>query len=110
MTHDFVVFILYGAPRKITFADMRQGGVRGILAYRSDNRSSHSIALSDDDRACDFRLSDIKTRFICKVYGKRGADVQPDFNWKGNDGLLLSAPPKQPFGPTTSLSPLEHCA
>jgi hypothetical protein len=47
------------APRKIIFADMRQGGVRGILAYRSDYRSSHSIALSDDARADDVRLSDI---------------------------------------------------
>jgi hypothetical protein len=31
--------------------------------------------------ADDVRLSDLEPRFICKVCGKRGADVRPDFNW-----------------------------
>jgi len=29
----------------------------------------------------DTRLSDIEERFTCRVCGKRGADVRPDFNW-----------------------------
>jgi hypothetical protein len=28
------------------------------------------------------RLSDIEERFTCRVCGKRGADVRPDFNWE----------------------------
>jgi hypothetical protein len=30
--------------------------------------------------ADDVRLSDIEERFTCRVCGKRGADVRPDFN------------------------------
>jgi hypothetical protein len=29
------------------------------------------------------RLSDIEPRFVRTACGKRGADVRPDFNWKG---------------------------
>ena len=32
-------------PIKITFADMRAAGVRGILIYCCDYRRGHSIAL-----------------------------------------------------------------
>jgi hypothetical protein len=27
------------------------------------------------------RLSDLEARFVCKVCGKTGADVRPDFHW-----------------------------
>jgi hypothetical protein len=43
-------------------------------------RCSHSIAISGDGWPDDLRLSDIEARFVCRVYGKRGADVRPDFN------------------------------
>ncbi len=70
-------------PVKITFADMRESGVRGILVFCSDYRCSHSIALSADRWPDDVRLSDIEPRFVCTACGKRGADVRPDFHWKG---------------------------
>ena len=35
-------------PQKITFAEMREQGVRGILVYCVDYRCSHSIAISTD--------------------------------------------------------------
>jgi len=35
-------------PQKITFAEMREQGVRGILVYCADYRCSHSIAISTD--------------------------------------------------------------
>ena len=37
----------------------------------------------------DLRLSDIEERFTCRVRGKRGADVRPDFNRdrKPNGGM-----------------------
>jgi hypothetical protein len=65
---------------KITFADMRAAGVRGILVY-SDYRCSHSLALMADQWPDCMRLSDLEPRFICAACGKRGADVRPDFNW-----------------------------
>jgi hypothetical protein len=68
-------------PVKITFAQMRNSGVRGILVYCSDYRCSHSIAISGDVWPDDVRLSDIEPRFVCTACGKRGADVRPDFNW-----------------------------
>ena len=35
-------------PQKITFAEMRDMGMRGLLVYCADYRCSHSIAISDD--------------------------------------------------------------
>ena len=33
-------------PTKITFGEMREMGVRGVLVYCADYRCSHSIAIS----------------------------------------------------------------
>jgi len=67
--------------QKITFADMRAAGVRGILGYCCDYRCSHSIALMAEQWPDDVRLSDFEPRFICKACGKRGADVRPNLSW-----------------------------
>jgi hypothetical protein len=67
-------------PQKITFAEMREMGVRGILVYCAVYRCSHSIAISGDEWPDDLRLSDVEGRFTCSACGKRGADVRPDFN------------------------------
>jgi hypothetical protein len=68
-------------PTKITFAEMRVMGVRGVLIYCADYRCGHSGAVMADQWADDVRLSDIEGRFTCTACGKRGADVRPDFNW-----------------------------
>jgi hypothetical protein len=68
-------------PQKITFADMRAQGVRGLLVYCADYKCSHSLALSGDRWPDDARLSDIEPRFVCRACGHRGADIRPDFNW-----------------------------
>jgi len=74
---------------KITFGEMREMGVRGLLIYCADYRCSHSIAISGDAWPDDARLSDIEERFTCRVCGKRGADVRPDFkrDRKPNGGV-----------------------
>jgi hypothetical protein len=69
------------APLKITFAQMRDMGVRGLVVYCADYRCSHSIAISGDACPDDVRLSDIEPRFVCGACGKRSADVRPGFNW-----------------------------
>jgi hypothetical protein len=68
-------------PTKITFAEMRTAGVRGVLIYCSDYKCSHSTAISADQWPDHVRLSDLEARFVCKACGKRGADVRPDFSW-----------------------------
>jgi len=68
-------------PAKISFAEMRDMGVRGLLVYCADYHCSHSIAISADAWPDEARLSDIEERFTCRVCGKRGADLRPDFNW-----------------------------
>ena len=68
-------------PQKISFADLRDMGVRGLLIYCSDYRCSHSMAISADAWPDDVRLSDIGPRFICSACDRRSADVRPDFNW-----------------------------
>src|ERR1700746_2030686 len=66
-------------PVKISFGEMRDQGVRGILIYCADYRCSHSLAISGDRWPDDVRPSDIEARFSCGVCGKRGADVRPNF-------------------------------
>jgi hypothetical protein len=46
-------------PQKITFGDIRESGVRGVLIYCSDYRCSHHIAVSGDQWGDDVRLSDL---------------------------------------------------
>jgi hypothetical protein len=55
-------------PTKITFAEMRESGVRGLLVYCADYRCSHSIAISGDHWPDDLRLFDVEPRFICQAY------------------------------------------
>jgi hypothetical protein len=79
-------------PRKITFAKMRESGVRGLLIYCQDYHCSHSIAISGDAWPDDIRLSDIEPRFVCRACGKRGADIRPDFHWnKSRRWAIVSA-------------------
>ena len=33
----------------------------------------------------------LSSRFICCAYGKRGADVRPDFNWRRQPGGMMGA-------------------
>ena len=47
-------------PQKITFAEMRDMGVHGILVYCGDYRCSHIIAINADQWPDDVRLSDIE--------------------------------------------------
>jgi hypothetical protein len=68
-------------PQKITFAEMRDMGVRGVVVYCPDYKCSHSVAMNADQWADDLRLSDIEDRFSCTKCGKKGGDVRPDFNW-----------------------------
>jgi hypothetical protein len=63
-------------PRKITFAEMRAAGVRGLLIYCSDYKCSHSTTISGDRWADDVRLSDLEPKFTCQACGRKGADVR----------------------------------
>jgi hypothetical protein len=74
-------------PVKITFAEMRDSGVRGILVYCTDYRRSHSTALMADHWPGNVRLSDIEPLFACSVCGKRGADnsrhcIEDDYGFR----------------------------
>jgi hypothetical protein len=67
--------------QKITFAEMRSSGVRGLLIYCADYKCSHYIAISGDRWPDDVRLSDLEPKFTCSACGKRGTDIRPDFHW-----------------------------
>jgi hypothetical protein len=56
-------------PQKITFGEMRDAGVRGVLVYCADYKCSHSIAISADRWPDDVRLSDLEPRFVCQGCG-----------------------------------------
>ena len=76
-------------PTKITFGELREMDVRGILVYSADYKCSHSIAVSADQWPDDVRLSDIEPQFTCTACGKRGADVRPDFDWSKEPVAML---------------------
>jgi hypothetical protein len=66
-------------PVKITFAQMHEQGVSGLLVpcagYTSTTRPRSAATRGP------IMLSDIEDRFTCTVCGKRGADVRPDLSW-----------------------------
>ena len=69
-------------PQKITFAEMRNGRGRvARLLRRLPLQPLNRDQRRGDAWPDDTRLSDIEERFTCRVCGKRGADVRPDFNW-----------------------------
>jgi hypothetical protein len=46
-------------PQKITFDEMRETGVRGVLVYCADYHCGHRVTLSPDRWPEQVRLSDI---------------------------------------------------
>jgi hypothetical protein len=58
--------------QKITLAEMRASGVRGLLIYCSDYHCSHWTAISGDRWPDDVRLSDLEPRFTCQACGRHG--------------------------------------
>ena len=48
--------------QKITFGDMRDSGVRGLLIYCADYRCSHLIAVGADEWPDDLRLQERRNR------------------------------------------------
>jgi hypothetical protein len=54
-------------PQKITFAELRDMGVRGLLIYCSDYRCSHSTAISGDRWPDHVRPSDLEPLFVCRL-------------------------------------------
>jgi hypothetical protein len=44
-------------PQKITFGEMRESGVRGILIYCSDYHCSHHVTANADQWPAHIRLS-----------------------------------------------------
>jgi hypothetical protein len=67
-------------PQKITFAELREMGVRGVIVHCADYKCSHSMKLSAERWPDDVRLSDIESQFTCTACGKDGAEVRPDFS------------------------------
>ncbi len=57
--------------QKITFAEMRAAGARGLLICCSDYHYSHWTAISGDRWLDDVRLSDIEPRFTCQACGRQ---------------------------------------
>jgi hypothetical protein len=69
--------MLAARPQKITFGEMREMGVRGVLIYCADYRCGHSVALSADRWADDVRLSHIEPHFTYSACGRRGPSRHP---------------------------------
>jgi hypothetical protein len=70
-------------PDKITFGELREMGVRGVVVWCANYRCSHWVAISADPWPDQTRLSDIEERFVCTACGGRGADVRPNWSTKG---------------------------
>ena len=92
-------------PVKITFAQMRNSGVRGILVYCCDYRCTHSN---------DVGLSQIELRFVCTACGERGAtcgqtSILERHQADRRNGLPLKAAIERPsFKPWNGHTKLGH--
>jgi hypothetical protein len=62
-------------PTKISFAEMREQGVRGLLIYCSDYRCNHSQATNGDPWPDDLRLSDVEPRLSRASSAARAASA-----------------------------------
>ncbi|SFJ45800.1 hypothetical protein [Bradyrhizobium sp. Gha] len=65
-----------GRPLKITFGEMREMGLRGVLVYC---HCGHHIAVNADCWPDGMRLSDLDPHFVSAGCGNRGAEVRPSF-------------------------------
>jgi hypothetical protein len=68
---------ILASPQKITFAEMRESGARGLLVYCADYRCSIAVSA---DRWPEVQLSDIEPRFTCTSRGnlrRTGCTVPP---------------------------------
>jgi hypothetical protein len=63
-------------PQKITFGEMRASGARDVLIYCRDHHCSHQ---DQRRRLAGSPPGYPKDRFVCRVCGKCGADIRPDF-------------------------------
>ncbi|TYL69949.1 hypothetical protein [Bradyrhizobium cytisi] len=70
-------------PVKITFGELREMGLSGVVIWCADYRCGHWVAVSADAWPDHMRLSDIEERFVCSACGMRGADVRPDWSTEG---------------------------
>ena len=52
-------------PQKISFAEMRDMGVRGVIVLLRHYRCSHSLAISGNGWPDAVGLSDNESRFVC---------------------------------------------
>jgi hypothetical protein len=77
-------------PQKITFADMRDMGVRGLLIYCSDYKCSHLIMMSGDLWPDDMRLSDLEPRFASQPAASVAPTSGRTSDWNG--GGIPSCP------------------
>jgi hypothetical protein len=50
-----------------------------VIVFCGDHRCAQSVVIDAEQRPDDARLSDLEPRFVCKVCGRRGADVRPLF-------------------------------
>ncbi|MET4483127.1 hypothetical protein [Bradyrhizobium sp. F1.13.3] len=66
-------------PQKITFGEMREMGVRGVLIY-CGHRCGHRTEANADGWPDDLRLSDVEPKFVCTKCGRRGAEIRPNHN------------------------------
>jgi hypothetical protein len=67
------------APQKITFGEMRQMGVRGLLVYCSDYHCSHWAAISGDQWPDNVRLSDHRAALHLPSLRHEGRQRQAGF-------------------------------
>ena len=63
-------------PTKITYRELREEGIHGLIIFCQDYRCSHNVTMSADGWPDDVRLSDIEDRFVCTACGKRAADAR----------------------------------
>ena len=65
--------------QQITFGEMRESGVFGVLVCCGDYHCSHSTTLPADRWPDQVRLSDIEPQSFARFVASAAPDVRPNF-------------------------------
>jgi hypothetical protein len=68
------------SDQKITLREMCASGVRGLLIDCSDYKCAHSVEISADRWGIMFACPTLNRCSPVRLAGKKGADVQPNFD------------------------------
>src|ERR687897_116541 len=78
--------------RPMTLGNMREHGVRSVLAICQDASCGYSASINVDDLPDDLPVPDVALRLRCSACGSRNVKTQPDWKQGGSRSQRIEGP------------------